>query len=154
MKTETSTYTKETRFRVGDEIIEIDRYGENNYTIIFPGHDYSAGGTLLDILKELHKAGFDLSTAVPVPGEGMTTYRLFYDERGVQNLQVRDVEGKDLEDALCRFAQACIEEDHTGIFFPLADADIDELEKEEGFHKVEVGGEHLGIVLADHTIVS
>ena len=154
MKAETVGYTKEARFKVGDEIVEIDRYGKNDYAVFLTNGDFSERGTYLDIVKALRRYGFNLSRAIPLAEEGMTTYRLFYDERGVQNLQVKDVEGKDLEDALSRFAKTCMEEDHTGIFFPLADADIDELEKEEGFHKVEVDGEQLGIVLADYTIVN
>ena len=53
MKAETVGYTKEARFKVGDEIVEIDRYGKNDYAVSLTNGDFSERGTYLDIVKAL-----------------------------------------------------------------------------------------------------
>ena len=147
MKAENSGCTKETGFSIGNETIVIERFGKNDYAVYLTNSDYSVRGTLLEVLTEIQKGGFDLSEAVPLPEEEEKSYLFTYEERGFRDPQNSMVRGKDLEDALCRFAENCMEEDHTGIFFTLEDADVEALEREAGFHKVNVGGIRLGIIL-------
>lgn len=147
MKAENSGCTKETVFSVGNETIVIERFGKNDYSVYLTNGDYSVRGTLLDVITEIQKGGFDLSEAVSLPEEEEKTYLLTYEERGFRGPQNSVVRGKDLEDALYQFAENCMEEDHTGIFFPLEDADVEALEKEAGFHNVNVDGIQLGIIL-------
>ena len=147
MKAKNSGCTKETGFSIGNETIVIERFGKNDYAVYLTNSDYSVRGTLLEVLTEIQNGGFDLSEAVPLPEEEEKAYLLTYEERGFRDPQNSVVRGKDLEDALCRFAENCMEEDHTGIFFPLEDADVEALEREAGFHKVNVGGVRLGIIL-------
>ena len=106
MKTDTLGYTIIARFKVRNEIFEIDRYGDDDYSVYLVNEDYSERGTYLDIANVLRKYGVVLSEVAPPTKGDITAYRLFYEERGYQKPQVKEVEGKDLEDALNRFAKS------------------------------------------------
>lgn len=44
---------KETRFAVDDDIIEIWRYGRNDYCAYWVNGDYSIRGTLAEVMTEI-----------------------------------------------------------------------------------------------------
>ena len=58
-----------------------------------------------------------------------------------------EIEARLLEDALQNLCKKCIEEDDTGCFFELEDADLDYLRKDPRFHMVHVEEGDFGIVL-------
>lgn len=59
------------------------------------------------------------------------------------NEETYNIQGGTLEIALEGFLNECMEEDNTGVFFELEDANLEELEKLPNFHKI---GEY-GIVI-------
>ena len=76
-------------------------------------------------------------------------YRLYYTRRGSSMTEHIRVEARLLNDALQKFCNQCINEDDTGIFCDLEDADVDYLSKNPKFHKVHTQYGDSGIVLKD-----
>lgn len=57
------------------------------------------------------------------------------------------IEGSLIKDALQKWCKKCIEEDDTGIFFELEDADLDYFKKQKHFHAIHLQEGDYGIVL-------
>ncbi len=75
------------------------------------------------------------------------TYIIKYKQFG--EIKEKEIVARLLSDALASFLKECIEEDNTGIFFELADADINYFKKKRKFHIVN---DNYGIVLEDVAI--
>ena len=80
------------------------------------------------------------------------TYTLVYKQFGV--IKETKIEGRLLDYILNQFCKQCINEDNTGIFFELENADVDYYESIPTFHKVTVDGIDYGIILEDLKIES
>ena len=65
-------------------------------------------------------------------------------------VQTWTVEAETIEDALAEVCKTCIEEDDTGWFFELDDADVAELEKDPNFFRFTVDGYEYGVILDDY----
>lgn len=76
-------------------------------------------------------------------------YTLYYNQRGISGTQNISINARLLNDALQKFNLQCIEEDNTGIFFELEDADLGYLKKNPKFHIVQTKYGTCGIVLED-----
>lgn len=57
----------------------------------------------------------------------------------------KSVKADTIQEALAQVCKECIEEDNTGYFFELEDADLDYLEKQDNFYKVKVDGYEYGV---------
>ena len=75
-------------------------------------------------------------------------FELKYKQRGIRNIQSIIMRGKTLEDALRNFLDWCMDNDETGIFFELSNADMGWVEKNPKVYRVKVPGyEECGIEL-------
>ena len=59
----------------------------------------------------------------------------------------RESQGTDFQNALSNLLNTCIEEDDTGIFFELENANLEELEKDINFYKVN----DYGVIVVSYT---
>lgn len=57
----------------------------------------------------------------------------------------KSVKADTIQEALAQVCKECIEEDNTGYFFELEDADLDYFEKQDNFYKVKVDGYEYGV---------
>lgn len=57
----------------------------------------------------------------------------------------KSVKADTIQEALAQVCRECIEEDNTGYFFELEDADLDYFEKQDNFYKVKVDGYEYGV---------
>lgn len=86
---------------------------------------------------------------------GHVYYTFYYKQRGLDGIQHSEkIKGRLLWDALYKFCKQCMEEDDTGIFFEMENADADALRKNKKFHEIKVGSEYYGIELEDVKIES
>lgn len=76
-------------------------------------------------------------------------YTFYFKRRGSDTLETATETGRLISDALQKWCKRCIEEDDTGIFFELDNADIGELKKNRHFHTVHIVEGLYGIVLED-----
>ena len=65
---------------------------------------------------------------------------------------IKTVKADTINDALCQICRECIEEDNTGYFFELEDADLNYYEKQDNFYKIKVDGYEYGVVIEKLTI--
>ena len=61
----------------------------------------------------------------------------------------KSIKAETIQDALVQVCKECIEEDNTGYFFELEDANLDYLEKQDNFYKIKVDGYEYGVILDD-----
>ena len=64
-------------------------------------------------------------------------------------VETTTIEGADFDEALENWRKQCIEEDDTGIFFEMVDANPEELKKKKHFYIVSDQGGDFGVVLED-----
>lgn len=81
-------------------------------------------------------------------------YRISYVQRGYNEPQTTSVIARTIDDALVKFCHTCIDEDNTGIFFELENADLESLKKNRKFHIVKTRYGLFGIILTDLEIIS
>lgn len=74
-------------------------------------------------------------------------YKLYYQRRASNIIERFETEARLINDALQKFCLNCIEEDDTGIFFDIEDADMNYFATVPQFHKVHTQYGDSGIVL-------
>lgn len=65
----------------------------------------------------------------------------------------KSVKADTIQEALEQVCRECIDEDNTGYFFELEDADLDYFEKQDNFYKVKVDGYEYGVQIDNLRII-
>ena len=64
-------------------------------------------------------------------------------------VETTTIEGADFEEALENWCEQCLEEDDTGIFFDMVDANPEALKKNKNFYTISTQGGDYGVILKD-----
>ena len=73
-------------------------------------------------------------------------FRIFF-RHGNNAKDMAIIQAESLDDALTRFCESCINNDFTGIFFELENADVEYYMDDSRFHKVTVNGIEYGTLI-------
>ena len=81
----------------------------------------------------------------------MKTFNITIQGRTAGDFLNKEIKAGSIQEALTEICRECIEEDNTGYFFELENADVQYLNTQKNFYKIEVDGYEYGTIVESYT---